>query len=158
MVKSGAKKGNNNMDFLGVYNHTLDAKNRIFIPSKYREDLGETFVVCKAPDECLYVYSQAEWEKVSEQIKNLRPDPEKRQTAEDINRFKRSFFGKADKVDMDKQGRFTIKAELLEYAHLTKDVVIAGAGNKFEVWDAETFERDSYKTRDAYDLDIEVIF
>ena len=146
------------MDFLGVYNHTLDAKNRIFIPSKYREDLGGTFVVCKAPDECLFVYSQEEWDKVSEQIKALRPNPEKHQTDADLRRYKRNFFGNADKVEMDNQGRFTIKADLLEYAHLTKNVVIAGSGNKFEVWDAETYERDSYKTRDADDLDIEVIF
>ena len=52
------------MDFLGLYNHSLDAKNRIFIPSKYREYLGDTFVVCKAPDTCLYIYSQEEWEAI----------------------------------------------------------------------------------------------
>ena len=68
------------------------------------------------------------------------------------------FFGNADIVELDKQGRFTIKAELLQYANLSKDVVIAGSGNKFEVWNAEDFERDTNKTRDADDLNIEVIF
>ncbi|MDO5448672.1 MAG: division/cell wall cluster transcriptional repressor MraZ [Clostridia bacterium] len=139
------------MDFLGVYNHSLDAKNRIFIPSKYREYLGGTFVVCKAPDECLYVYSQEEWEKVAAQVKALPGTAEYR-------RYKRNFFGNADIVELDKQGRFTIKAELLQYANLSKEVVIAGSGNKFEVWNAEDFERDTNKTRDADDLDIEVIF
>ena len=139
------------MDFLGVYRHSLDAKNRVFIPSKYREYLGGTFVVCKAPDACLYIYSQEEWEKVAEQVKALPGTL-------DFRRYKRNFFGNADMVELDKQGRFTIKAELLQYAGLTKDVVIAGAGNKFEIWDAEAYESDNYKTRDADDLDIEVIF
>ena len=151
MVESGARRGTKIMDFLGVYNHSLDAKNRIFIPSKYREYLGGTFVICKAPDECLYIYSQEEWEKVAAQVKALPGTAEYR-------RYKRNFFGNADIVELDKQGRFTIKAELIEYANLEKDIVIAGSGNKFEVWDASAYERDTYKTRDADDLNIEVIF
>ncbi|MDO4832576.1 MAG: division/cell wall cluster transcriptional repressor MraZ [Clostridia bacterium] len=139
------------MDFLGLYNHSLDAKNRIFIPSKYREYLGDTFVVCKAPDTCLYIYSQEEWEKVAAQVKALPGTPE-------FRRYKRSFFEAADIVEMDKQGRFTIKADLIGYAKLKKDIVIAGAGNKFEVWDAEEYESDTYMTRSADDLDIEVVF
>ena len=59
---------------------------------------------------------------------------------------------------MDKQGRFTIKADLIGYAKLKKDIVIAGAGNKFEVWDVEEYESDTYMTRSADDLDIEVVF
>ncbi|MBR5991405.1 MAG: division/cell wall cluster transcriptional repressor MraZ, partial [Clostridia bacterium] len=129
----------------------VDDKNRIFIPSKYRECLEGGFVVCKAPDECLYIYTQEEWEKVAAQVKALPGTAEYR-------RYKRNFFGNADNAELDKQGRFTIKADLIEYAGLKKEVVIAGSGNKFEVWNAESFERDSYKTRDADDLDVEVIF
>ena len=139
------------MDFLGLYNHSLDAKNRIFIPSKYREYLGDTFVVCKAPDTCLYIYSQDVWEKVAAPVKALPGTAEYR-------RVKRSFFEAADIVEMDKQGRVTIKAELLEYAKLKKDVVIAGSGNKFEIWDSDEYDTDTYKTRSIDDLNIEVIF
>ncbi len=139
------------MDFLGTYNHSLDAKNRLFIPSKYREYLEGGFVVCKAPDTCLYIYSQEEWSAVAEQVKSLPGTAEYR-------RYKRDFFKNADMAELDKQGRFTVKGELAEYAGLKKDVVIIGSGNKFEIWDAEEYEDDCYKTRSADDLDIEVVF
>ncbi|NLL63362.1 MAG: division/cell wall cluster transcriptional repressor MraZ [Ruminococcaceae bacterium] len=139
------------MDFLGLYKHSLDAKNRIFIPSKYREYLGGTFVICPGADKSLYVYSIEEWEKVAAQVKALGSTPE-------LRRYKRSFFERADMVELDKQGRFTIKAELKEYAHLDKDIVIAGSGNKFEIWDAESYEEETRRTLSADDLDIEVIF
>lgn len=151
MVQKGAKGVNGYMDFLGLYKHSLDAKNRIFIPSKYREYLGGPFVVCKAPDKCIYIYSLEEWEKVAAQVKALSG-------SENNRRFKRGFFESADMVEMDKQGRITLRAELIEYAGLKKDVVISGSGNKFEVWDVDEYEADTYKARCADDLDIEVIF
>lgn len=139
------------MDFLGIYKHNLDAKNRVFIPAKYREALQGGFVVCKAPDHCLYVYSQEEWEPVAAQVKSLPG-------TEAYRRYKRDFFKNADMVELDSQGRFTIKAELSAYAGLTKEVVIAGAGNKFEIWDAASYEDDCYLTRTADELNIEVVF
>ena len=139
------------MDFLGIYNHNLDAKNRVFIPAKYRDYLQGGFVVCKAPDKCLYIYSQEEWEPVANQVKQLPG-------TEEYRRYKRDFFKNADMVELDSQGRFTIKGELAAYAGLTKEVVIAGAGNKFEVWDAAAYNDDCYLTRTADELNIEVVF
>ena len=147
MVQNGV----NSLDFLGTYNHSLDAKNRLFIPAKYRDYLEGGFVICKAPDKCLYIYSQQEWEKVADQVKSLPG-------TEAYRRYKRDFFKNADMAELDKQGRFTVKAELIEYAVFSKDVVILGSGNKFEIWDAEEYEDDCYKTRGADELDIEVVF
>ncbi len=139
------------MDFLGIYNHNLDAKKRVFIPAKYRDALAGGFVVCKAPDHCLYIYSQEEWGPVAAQVKSLPG-------TEEYRRYKRDFFKNADMVELDSQGRFTIKAELAEYAGLSKEVVIAGAGNKFELWSAEAYEEDCGLTKTADELNIEVVF
>ena len=139
------------MDFLGIYNHSHDTKNRIFIPAKYREALADGFVVCKAPDQCLYIYSKEDWEPVAAQVKSLPG-------TEEYRRYKRDFFKNADMVELDSQGRFTLKADLVQYAGLKKELVIAGAGNKFEVWDAANYKDDCYKTLSADDLNIEVVF
>lgn len=139
------------MDFLGSYNHTLDAKNRIFIPSKYREYLGDTFVLCPGADKCIYGMSEEGWESFSEKIKSLSGKA-------DVRRLKRQFYSAADRVETDKQGRVTIKVELLEYAGLTKDIVIVGSGSKFEIWDAEAYEADMSKPVSLDDYDIGDIF
>ncbi len=139
------------MDFVGEFQHKLDAKKRLFIPSKYRGALADGFVVSKAPDHCLYIYSKEEWEPVAAQIKSLPG-------TEEYRRFKRDFFKNADLAEMDSQGRFTVKADLLAYAGLDKEVVIIGSGNKFEVWDAASFREDAEKTLSADELGVEVVF
>lgn len=139
------------MYFVGEFQHKLDAKKRLFVPAKYRGALADGFVVSKAPDRCLYIYSKEEWEPVAEQIKSLPG-------TEEYRRFKRDFFSNADLVEMDSQGRFTVKADLLEYAGLDKEVVIIGSGNKFEVWDAAAVKADSDKTLSADELGVEVVF
>lgn len=139
------------MDFLGEFQHKLDSKKRLFIPAKYRGALADGFVVSKAPDRCLYIYSKEEWEPVADQVKSLPG-------TEEYRRFKRDFFRNAELAEMDSQGRFTVKADLLEYAGLDKEVLIIGSGNKFEVWDADSVRKDSGKTKTADELDVEVIF
>lgn len=139
------------MDFLGVFQHKMDAKKRLFIPAKYRAALDGGFIVSKAPDHCLYIYSKEEWEPVAAQVKALPG-------TEEYRRYKRDFFQNADMAELDSQGRFTVKADLLDYAGLSKDVVIAGAGNKFEVWDAAAYEADNARTLSADELGIEVVF
>ncbi len=139
------------MDFLGTYNYTMDTKKRVFLPAKYREDFKDGFIVCKAPDKCLYIYSEEEWAPVADQVKALPGTTEYR-------RYKRDFFKNADRAELDSQGRFTIKADLAEYAGLNKAVVIAGAGNKFEIWDAEAYEADCEQALTADQLNVEVIF
>ncbi len=139
------------MFFAGEFQHKMDAKKRLFIPAKFRGALADGFVVSKAPDHCLYIYSKEEWEPIADQIKSLPG-------SEEYRRFKRDFFRNAELAEMDSQGRFTVKTDLLEYAGLTKDVVIVGSGNKLEIWDAEADRKEIEKTLSADELGVEVVF
>ena len=112
--------------FLGEYSHALDAKNRIFIPAKYREELGETFVITKSIDKCLTVYTMAEWEKLKEKLDSL-PAAKSRQ-------IKRFMFANASDVQCDAQGRTLLSASLREYAGIEKNTVIIGVGSYLEIW------------------------
>lgn len=144
------------MDYLGKFEYSMDAKNRVFIPAKYREALKEGFVVCKAPDKCVYVYSEEEWEPVAEQVKALRPD--EKISAKVLRRYKTEFFQNADNAKLDSQGRFTVNAGLVEYAGLGKKIVIAGSGNKLEIWDADRYEEEFANLPSEEEIDVEVIF
>ena len=117
--------------FMGEYNHSVDAKGRLIVPSKFREQLGNEFVVTKGLDGCLFVYSQEEWKRIEESLR------EKPLTSKDARKFMRFFFAGAANCEVDKQGRILIPAVLREFAGLEKDVVLAGAGNRIEVWSSE---------------------
>lgn len=126
-------KGGDDM-FLGEYSHALDAKNRIFIPAKYREELGETFVITKSVDKCLTVYTMAEWEKLKEKLDSL-PATKSRQ-------IKRFMFANAADVSCDSQGRALLSAPLREYAGIDKNTVIIGVGSYLEIWSEENWIRE----------------
>lgn len=117
--------------FMGEYNHTVDAKGRLIIPAKFREALGEEFVVTKGLDGCLFVYSQDEWKNIEETFRNTPL------TTKDARKFSRFFFAGAASCELDKQGRILIPANLREFAGLEKDVVLAGVFNKIEIWSKE---------------------
>ncbi len=116
----------------GEFRHSIDAKGRIIIPAKLREDLGDLFVITKGLDNCLYVYSMREWEKLEEKIDTLPFSK-----ARSMQRF---FFASAADAEPDKQGRIVVPPALREYAGLTKDVVITGNATHAEVWDKEAFD------------------
>jgi MraZ protein len=120
--------------FTGEYKHAVDAKNRLSIPSKFREKLGEAFYITKGLDHCLFVFSMSEWEKFEEKLKAL-PLSNKKARA-----FARSFFAGATECGLDKQGRILIPQNLKAYANLEKDVYINGAGSRIEIWDAASWE------------------
>ena len=129
------------MTYNNTYYHTLDAKNRIFIPAKYRELLGEEFIIFKGPEKCLYVYDKETFEKVSQQFINTP------------NRMiQRSFFSQAVDVSPDKQGRVTLSADQVEHAGLTKDAVIAGTGQRIEIWAAESFQESTITIEQIADM------
>lgn len=113
---------------IGSYQHNIDAKGRVFIPVKLREDIGERFVVTKGLDGCLWGYSQEEWEKIAQ---NLISQPFK---ARDVQRF---FMQEAEYVEVDKQGRVVLPARLREFAQLAKEVMITGVGSRIEIWDLQ---------------------
>ena len=103
---------------LGEYRHNVDVKGRVSVPSKFRDDLGQSFVVTKGLDNCLFMYSKTEWETFEEKLKQLPL------TNADARTFIRFFFAGATEVEVDKQGRINIPQVLRDYAGIKKDVVI----------------------------------
>ncbi len=117
------------MVFTGTYNHSIDTKGRLIVPAKLREKLGEAFMVTQGPDGCLYAYPESEWETIERSFReNTTP-------TRDARRFMRIFFAGACDVEVDKQGRILLPANLREYAALEKDVVFAGVMNHVEIWE-----------------------
>ena len=113
---------------IGEYEHSIDTKGRLIMPSKLKEDIGEKFVVTKGLDGCLFVYSQTEWKIFEEK---LRTFPLTNKDARALIRF---FLAGAMECEIDKQGRFLIPANLREFAGLEKEVVIIGVLDKIEIW------------------------
>ena len=119
------------------YSHTVDAKGRLIIPAKFREVLGDIFVVCKGLDHCLYVYSNEDWEAFANQLTSLPL------TNKDARQFVRFFLSGASQVEVDKQGRILVPTSLRTFAELDKDVILAGAGHRIEIWSKERWEGES---------------
>lgn len=120
--------------FIGEYNHALDSKNRIIIPSKFREALKEKVVLTKGLDGCLYAYPLNEWSILEQKLKNLPL------TSKDARAFVRFIFSGANEMDIDKQGRILIPQNLLEYGKIQKDVVTIGVSNRIEIWSKEKWD------------------
>lgn len=120
--------------FMGEYNHTIDAKGRLIIPSKFREVLGDEFVVTKGMDGCLFVYDFSEWQVFAEKLRTL-PMMDK-----DARQFTRFFLAGAATVEVDKQGRILLPSVLREFADITKDAVLIGVGSRIEIWSKDRWE------------------
>ncbi len=131
--------------FIGEYQHTLDSKGRIIIPSKFREELGEDFVMTKGLDNCLFVYPKEEWAILEEKLKTLPL------TNRDARAFIRFFFAGASEGALDKQGRVLIPANLREHSKLDKDAVVIGVSTRMEIWSKE--EWDAYNSDDNLSYD-----
>ena len=123
--------------FMSQYNHTVDTKGRLIIPSKFREILGDEFVVTKGMDGCLFVYANDDW-KVFEQKLTSLPI-----TNKDARKFARFFLAGAAPVEVDKQGRILLPAHLREFAELDKDVVLVGVGSRIEIWNKDKWEENN---------------
>jgi len=119
--------------FMGEYNHTVDAKGRIIVPSKFREQLGDEFVVTKGLDGCLFVYENTEWKILEEKLTSL---PLTNANARKISRF---FLAGATLCEVDKQGRILLPGILREFAKIEKDAVMVGVGNRIEIWSKESW-------------------
>ncbi len=133
MVQYGEKWGEKVM-LMGEYHHSIDEKGRIIIPSKFRYDLGEKFIVTRGLDKCLFIYSENEWNKLVNKLKNLPF------TKQDTRNFLRFFLSGATECEFDKQGRINITSPLVSYADLKKDCVIIGVNDRLEVWSASAWE------------------
>jgi MraZ protein len=123
--------------FMGEYSHTIDPKGRLIIPSKFRELLGEEFILTKGLDGCLSIYPQTEWAILEEKLRALPL------TNKNARTFSRFFVAGACSCELDKQGRILIPQTLREYAGLEKDVVLTGNLNRIEIWDKETWVKNN---------------
>lgn len=121
--------------FSGEYQHTIDAKGRIIMPVKFRDALGERFVVTKGLDRNLLVFSMEEWQKFYEKLSTL-PLANKNSRG-----FARLFLAGAIECETDKQGRILLTQPLKEYASLIKDVTVIGNGDKLEIWSTENWNK-----------------
>lgn len=131
--------------FLGEYNHSIDVKGRLIVPAKFREELGDQFIVTKGLDGCLYIYPNNEWEEFEKKLSELPMGKS------DIRKMVRFFLSAATQVEIDKQGRILVPGNHREYAGLEKDVVFAGVGKKIEIWSKSKW--DSTATFDYEDMD-----
>lgn len=136
MVDSGIlwKKVGDKM-LLGEYHHNIDDKGRLVIPTKYREELGDEFIITRGIERCLYIYSKVEWEKLVAKLNTLPF------TKKDARTFMRSFFSGATVCEFDKSGRINITSPLVSYAGLTKECVIIGVNDRLEIWSEEAFNK-----------------
>ena len=128
--------------FIGEYNHSIDAKGRLIVPSKFREAWGDTFFVTKGLDGCLSVYPTEEWKIFESKLRSLPI------TNKNARKFTRFFLAGASECEIDKQGRILIPAPLREYAGLVKDAVLVGVSSRIEIW-----SRDKWAEINDIDVD-----
>lgn len=113
---------------IGEYHHNIDEKGRLIIPSKFRDEIGNSFVVTKGLDGCLFIYSLVEWEKIVSKLKMLPF------TKKDARTFTRFFLASATMQEFDKQGRINLVNSLTLYAGIKKECVIIGVNDRLEIW------------------------
>lgn len=128
---------------MGEYTHSIDAKGRLILPAKFRDELGDVFVVTKGLDNCLFVYGKKEWAILEEKLKQL---PLAKAEARAFVRF---FFAGAAEIECDKQGRALLPLNLREYAQLDKDVIVLGILNRVEIWSKTIWDEYSAKSGDG---------
>lgn len=132
--------------FIGIYYHSLEAKGRLAIPAKFRQNLEKGSVITRGLDGCLFVFPSAEWERL---MRKLRQSPLARKEARG---FVRLLTHEAAEVEFDSQGRTRIPQYLTSYASLEKEVVIAGTLNRVEIWDKKRYQKYMRETEGASDV------
>lgn len=119
--------------FIGEYHHSIDEKGRLIIPSKFREELGEKFIVTRGIENCLFVYSETSWKKITDKLETLPF------TKKDARQFIRFFLSGATIAEFDKQGRVNITSPLVSYANIKKECIVIGTGDRLEIWSEESW-------------------
>jgi len=128
--------------FMGEFQHNIDIKGRMIVPAKFREGLGNSFVVTRGLDQCLFIYPMEEWAEVEGKLKKLPL------TKKDARAFTRFFFSGAVECEVDKQGRINIPQPLRTYAALEKECVVIGVSNRVELW-SKTIWEDYFNDSEA---------
>ncbi len=131
--------------FMGEYRHSIDGKNRMIIPAKFRDDLGDHFVMTKGLDGCLFLYPLSEWSILEDKLKSLPF------TKSDARSFVRFFFSGATECEVDKQGRILLPQNLKDFCKISKDVVIIGVSTRVEIWAEEVWTTYSQEAEETYE-------
>ncbi|MDQ0184928.1 MraZ protein [Cytobacillus kochii] len=129
---------------MGEYHHNVDTKGRLIVPAKFRENLGETFVLTRGLDQCLFGYPLTEWKELEEKLKALP------MTKKDARAFTRFFFSGATECEIDKQGRVNIASPLMQYAKLDKECVVLGVSNRIEIWSRSLWEEYFAESEESF--------
>ena len=128
--------------FMGTYYNSIDSKNRLIVPSKHRNRLAGKCVLTKGLDMCLYIYSMEEWDKLTDKISELpESDPK-------VRKYIRDHYANAVECEFDRQGRIVIPQQLIEYAHIEKELVTMGAMKKIEIWSKEVWDSPKNDEKD----------
>lgn len=131
--------------FIGEFQHNLDVKGRMAVPSKFRQKISGGAIITRGLDHCLFVFTNKEWEVMAQKLDSLPL------VKSDSRAFSRLMLAGAAEVDLDKQGRILIPDYLREYASLKKKVTVTGVNKRFEVWDADSWKQYKSKTESASD-------
>lgn len=127
---------------MGEYHHNIDDKGRLTIPSKFRDDLGEKFVITRGLENCLFAYSLEDFQKIVAELQKIPF------TKKDARQFMRFFLSGATTVEFDKQGRINISSPLISYAELKKECIIIGTGDRLEIWSSNNWNDFFDSTKD----------
>ncbi|KRM75722.1 division/cell wall cluster transcriptional repressor MraZ [Secundilactobacillus collinoides] len=131
--------------FMGEFEHAIDTKGRLIIPAKFREQLGETFVITRGMDGCLFGYPMAQWEILQKRLAALPLNKR------DARAFVRFFYSAATECAFDKQGRVNLPKPLLTHAEIQKQCVIVGVSERFEIWSQERWNAFADKAEENFD-------
>ncbi len=137
---------------IGEYRHNLDEKGRLIIPAKFREEIGNSFIVTKGLDGCLFVYSLVEWEKIVAKLKTLSF------TKKDARIFTRFFLSSASVCEFDRQGRINLVNALTLYAGIKKECVIIGVNDRLEIWAVDKYDNLMVENLEQLDVISENLF
>ena len=127
---------------MGEYHHNIDDKGRLTIPSKFRDDLGEKFVITRGLENCLFAYSLEDFQKIVAELQKIPF------TKKDARQFMRFFLSGATTVEFDKQGRINISSPLISYAGLKRECIIIGTGDRLEIWSSDNWNDFFDSTKD----------
>jgi MraZ protein len=130
---------------MGEFSHSIDTKGRLIIPAKFREQLGDQFVVTRGMDGCLFGYPQAEWQNLEAKLSELPL------TKKDSRAFVRFFYSAATECEFDKQGRINIPQTLAKHADLSKKCVIVGVSERFEIWSEDRWNNFASEAEENFD-------
>ena len=139
-------EGGGRIMFMSEYSHSIESKGRMILPAKFREELGDHFVLAPGLDSCLCIYTMEHWNNLISKFEQMSA------THQNVRKVKRYLIGKGSEMECDKQGRILIPAHLRKLADLKKNARIIGAGSTIEIWDPELLDRDLNEEESITDL------